>query len=144
MRLLSKLANADHGSSTADRLHGAQVSRRDSLCCRCQRGLQSLDIRMQIRFPATRTTAITTMLIGDFPVDSSESGRSEIHHRHGRKLGGTKDIAEGRHDRPVHLCAGRFAVRNWLHDYSASSSLFAPWRAAANSALNAEDRYALM
>jgi hypothetical protein len=26
MRLLSTLAHADHGSSTADRLHGAQVS----------------------------------------------------------------------------------------------------------------------
>jgi hypothetical protein len=40
----------------------------------------------------------------------SESGCGETHHRHGRKLGGTKDIAEARHDGPMHLCAGRFAV----------------------------------
>jgi hypothetical protein len=118
MRLLSTLANADHGSSTADRLHGAQVSQRDRLCCRCQRSLQSLDIRMRIRLPAAGTTAVTTMLIGDFPVDGSESGRGEIHHRHGRKLSGTKDFAEGRHDRPMHLCAGSFAVSIWLHDCS--------------------------
>jgi hypothetical protein len=152
MRLLSKLTNAHHGSSTSDSRHGAQVSRRESLYCRCQRGLQSLDIRMQIRLPATGTTAIGAMLIGDFLVDSSERGRGETHHLHGRKLGGTEDIAEGYHDGPMHLRAGSFAVRNWLHDYSASSSLFAPWRAAAeatmpgnaNSALSAEDRYALM
>jgi hypothetical protein len=107
---------------------------------------------MQIRLPAAGTTAIGTMLIGDFLVDGSESGRGKAHHRHGRKLGGTEDVAEGYHDGPMHLCAGRFAVRNWLHDYSASSSLFAPWRTAAeatmpgnaNSALNAEHRYALM
>jgi hypothetical protein len=73
---------------------------------------------MQIRLPATRTTAIATMLIGDFLVDSSESGRGEIHHCHGRKLGGTKDIAEGCYDRPMHLCAGSFAVSIWLHDCS--------------------------
>jgi hypothetical protein len=58
------------------------------------------------------------MLIGDFLVDRSESGRSETHYRHGRQLGGTKDIAERYHDGPMHLCAGRFAVSIWLHDYS--------------------------
>jgi hypothetical protein len=118
MRLLSTLANADHGSSAADCLHGAQISRRDRLCRRCQRCLQNLDIRTQIRLPAAGTTAIGAMLIGDFLVDGSESGCGETHHRHGGKLGGTKDIAESRHDGPMHLCAGRFPVSIWLHDCS--------------------------
>src|SRR5687768_10026308 len=73
---------------------------------------------MQIRLPAAGTTAIATMLIGDFLVDGSEGGRGETHYRHGRKLGGTKDIAEGCHDGPMHLCAGSFAVNIWLHDCS--------------------------
>src|SRR5262245_40131010 len=135
MRLLSTLANADHGSSTSDSLHGAQVSRRDGLYFRCQRGLQDLDIRMQVRLPAAGATAIGAMLIGDFLVDGSESGRGETHHRHGRKVGGTKDIAEGRHDGPMHLCAGRFSVRNWLHDYSVSSSFVRTMARAAEAAM---------
>jgi len=58
------------------------------------------------------------MLIGDFLVDGTESGRSETHYRHRRQLGGAKDIAEGDHDGPMHLDAGRFAISIWLHDYS--------------------------
>lgn len=115
-----------HYSCTSDGPHDAQISGRDSMCCRCQRGLQSLDIRTQIRLPAAGTTAIGAMLIGNFLVDGSESGRGETHHRHGRQLGCTKNIAEGCHDGPMHLCAGRFAVRIWLHDCSRPLSLLAP------------------
>jgi hypothetical protein len=129
-----------HGSSTSGSLHGAQVSRRDSLCCRCQRGLQSLNIRMQIRLPAAGATVIGTMLIGDFLVDGSESGSGETHYRHGRKLCGTKDIAEGCHDGPMHLCAGRFAVSDLAASPLASSSLFAPWRAAVEATTRSEKR----
>jgi hypothetical protein len=103
-------------------LDDAQVSRRDSLYFRGQRCLQRLDIRTQIRLPSASTSAITPMLIGDFLVDRSESGRGETHYRHGRQLGGTKDIAERYHDGPMHLCAGRFAISIWLHDLLASSS----------------------
>jgi hypothetical protein len=99
-------------------LDGAQVSKRDSLHFRDQRCLQCLDIRTQIRLPSASTSVITTMLIGDFLVDGSESRRGETHYRHGRKLGGTKDLAEGYHDGPMHPYAGRFAISIWLHDYS--------------------------
>jgi hypothetical protein len=99
-------------------LDDAQVSRRDSLYFRGQRCLQSLDIRKQIWLPSARASVVTTMLIGDFLVDGSESSRGETHYRHGRQLGGTKDIAERYHDGPMHLYAGRFAVSIWLHDYS--------------------------
>ncbi|MET3845192.1 hypothetical protein [Bradyrhizobium sp. OAE829] len=62
-------------------------------------------------FPAAGASAVTTMLIGDFLVDGTESGRSETHYRHRRQLGRAKDIAEGDHDGPMHLGAGGFAIR---------------------------------
>lgn len=146
-------ARAHRGSCSPDSQHDAQVNRRHSLCCRCQRRLQSFDIRTQIRLPAAGTTAFGAMLIGDFLVDSSEGRRGETHHRHGRELGDTKDIAERHHDGTMHLCAGRFAVRIWLHKSlrPLPCSRMADGRAATtrsevNSAWSAyaRDRYALM
>lgn len=141
------------GSCSPDSQHDAQVNRRHSLCCRCQRRLQSFDIRTQIRLPAAGTTAFGAMLIGDFLVDSSEGRRGETHHRHGRELGDTKDIAERHHDGTMHLCAGRFAVRIWLHKSlrplpcsRMADGRAATMRSEVNSAWSAyaRDRYALM